>query len=136
MEQNRIAITGIGVYTALGNNPKGFWEALVAGKSGAGPITAFDTTGYKCRIAAEIKDFDPKQYLSGKRVRRMARFSQMAAAAARQAVANAGLDLENLPDNRPDRVGAVIGTAAGDYVNMEEQHRNLLELLIRPDGLE
>jgi 3-oxoacyl-[acyl-carrier-protein] synthase II len=123
----RIAITGVGVISSIGTTVDAFWDGLTRGVSGAGPISTFDTTGFRSTVAAEVNDFDPEVYITRKQARRMARFSQMAAAAARQAVANAGLDLENLPDNRPDRVGAVIGTAAGDYVNMEEQHRNLLE---------
>ncbi len=123
----RIAITGVGVISAIGTTAETYWDGLTGGVSGAGPISTFDTTGFRSTIAAEVKDFDPEAYITRKEARRMARFSQMAAAAARQAVADAGLDLDHLPESRPDRVGAVIGTAAGDYVNMEEQHRNLLE---------
>ncbi len=120
----RIWVTGIGVFSAVGNDRHSFWDALCAGVSGAGQIRAFDTAGHKCRVAAEIKGFDPQQYLSGKRIRRMARFSQLASCAALQAVADAGLDLQT--EDRT-RVGTVIGTAAGDYENLESQYRTLIE---------
>ncbi|MFO8063699.1 MAG: beta-ketoacyl-ACP synthase II [Spirochaetota bacterium] len=123
-QQDRIAVTGIGVYSPIGNNRKDFWTALVQGVSGAGPITGFDASGFKSTVAAEIKDFDPHQYLSKKRARRMSRFSQLASSAALQAAEDAGLETHNMD---PLRVGTVIGTAAGDYVNLEAQHKILLE---------
>ncbi len=124
MDEKGIVVTGIGVYAAVGNNRKAFWDALTAGVSGAGPITGFDPSGYKSRIAGEIKDFDPEEFLSKKRARRMSRFSQLASSAALQAVSDAGLTLESLDLSR---VGTVIGTAAGDYENLEAEHRRLLE---------
>lgn len=124
MHMPRIWVTGIGVYSAVGNNRREFWTALQEGRSGAGEITAFDTTGHKCRIGAEIRDFNPEEFLSKKRIRRMARFSQLASCAALQAVADAGLDLDS--EDR-SRVGTVIGTAAGDYENLEAQYRTLIE---------
>jgi len=119
-----IAVTGIGVYSSIGKNRKEFWEALIGGVSGAGLISSFDTEGYKSRIGAEIKDFHPEEFLSRKRIRRMSRFSQIASCAALQAVWDAGLEVQ---DYDPLRIGTVIGTAAGDYLNLEEQHRILLE---------
>ncbi len=124
MNNERIAVTGVGIYTAIGNNRKEFWSALINGTSGAAPITIFDATGYKSRVAAEVKGFDPEEFLSRKRIRRLARFSQLASCAALQAVRESGLDLESLD---PSRVGTVIGTAAGDYEHLEEEHRKLLE---------
>ncbi len=124
MNYSSIAITGIGVYAAVGNNRKEFWDALTAGRSGAGPISGFDASRFKSRVAAEIKNFDPEQYLTKKRARRMARFSQLASCAALQAVEDAGLTLDSL---EPSRVGTVIGTAAGDYENLEAEHKKLLE---------
>jgi 3-oxoacyl-[acyl-carrier-protein] synthase II len=117
-------VTGLGVYSPVGNDRHEFWNALTAGVSGAGPITGFDASGFHSTIAAEIKGFSPEQYLSKKRIRRMSRFSQLASCAARQAVEDAGLDLESVEARR---VGTVIGTAAGDYVNLEQQHAALLE---------
>lgn len=120
----RIAVTGIGIFSSIGNGVEKFWDGLTRGRSGAAPITSFDTTGFKCRIAAEVKDFDAAALVGRKRARRMARFSQMASAAAIQAVADSGIELGS---QDPLRVGTVIGTAAGDYTNLEEQHQTLLE---------
>ena len=120
----RIAITGIGVYSAIGNTATAFWESLSNGVSGAGAITRFDASKHGSRVAAEIKGFDPTDYLSRKRARRMARFSQIVSCAAIQAHRDSGVDLERFD---PYRVGTVIGTAAGDYDNLEQQHQVLLE---------
>jgi 3-oxoacyl-[acyl-carrier-protein] synthase II len=120
----RIAVTGIGIYSAIGNNRKEFWKALVEGVSGGSTISCFDASGYKSRIAAEIKGFDPARYLSGKRIRRMARFSQLASCAALQAVEDAGLELAGMDSGR---TGTVIGTAAGDYYHLEEEQKTLIE---------
>ncbi|MFP4210650.1 MAG: beta-ketoacyl-ACP synthase II [Alkalispirochaeta sp.] len=122
MNTPRIVITGIGVISSIGQDRYEFWDGLTAGRSGAAPITAFDTTGFKSRIAAEAREFDPERYLSKKRARRMARFSQMASSAAQQAIEDAGLDRDELAGTRANRAGVVIGTAAGDYVNLEEQY--------------
>ncbi len=119
----RIAVTGIGVYSPIGNNRREFWNALSEGISGGGSIRAFEADGYKSRVAAEIKGFNPEEQLSKKRIRRMARFSQIATSAALQAVQDAGLNLNGM---NPARIGCSIGTAAGDYANLEEQHENLL----------
>ena len=123
-DHDRIYVTGIGVYCAVGNDRREFWDALCSGVSGAAEIAAFDTTGHRCRVAAEVKSFEPQRHLSNKRIRRLARFSQLASCAALQAVADAGLDLES--EDRA-RVGAVVGTAAGDYENLEAQYRTLIE---------
>ena len=124
MKDGRIAVTGLGVCTALGHTPEALWEGLSAGRSAGAPIEGFDAEGHISRIAAEIKDFDPSPVLGRKRTRRMARFSQMASYAALQAVAHAGIDLA---EQARDRAGVVVGTAAGDYENLEEQHRILME---------
>jgi len=119
-----IAVTGIGVFSSIGNGVEAFWEGLAGGTSGAAPITRFDTRGFRSQIAAEVKDFDPVTFVGKKRARRMARFSQLASAAAIEAVADSGI---SLADRDPLRVGTVIGTAAGDYENLEGQHQTLLE---------
>ncbi len=124
MSKQRIFVTGIGVYSAIGNTRREFQQALAAGASGAGSITAFDATEHLCRVAAEVKDFAPERYLSKKRIRRMARFSQLASCAALQASDDAGLDLAT--EDR-SRIGCVIGSAAGDYENLESQYRSLIE---------
>jgi 3-oxoacyl-[acyl-carrier-protein] synthase II len=124
MKNGRIAVTGLGVCTALGCDVETFWTGLAAGRSAGAPITGFDPAGFHSRVAAEVKSFDPSPVLGRKRVRRMARFSQMASYAALQAIAGAGIDLDALDRSR---VGTVVGTAAGDYEHLEEQYRTLLE---------
>ena len=122
--RKKIVITGIGVISSIGSSRQRFWSALTDGVSGVGTITAFDATPYATRIASEVRDFDPLAYLSRKLAKRMARNSQMAVAAAMDSVKDAGLDL---PNEQPLRVGCCVGTAAGDYGELEEQHRGFLE---------
>jgi 3-oxoacyl-[acyl-carrier-protein] synthase II len=107
---NRVVITGMGALSPVGNTAPATWEALVAGKSGAGFVTQFDASRYSTRIAAEVKDFDPADHIDGKEARRMARCSQFAVVAAREAVADAGLDLA--AEDR-ERVGVAVGTGIG-----------------------
>jgi 3-oxoacyl-[acyl-carrier-protein] synthase II len=111
-------ITGIGALTPLGLSTPETWRALVAGESGVGPITRFDATELPVRIAAEVKGFDPARVLDGKRLRRSARFSQLAVAAAREAVADAALELEPIAE----RVGVVVNTAVA---GVPETERNV-----------
>ena len=107
----RVVVTGLGTINPLGNDVATYWAGLIAGRSGVGPITSFDTSGQEVRIAAEVKGFDPVASLGVKQARRMDRFSQLALAAADQAIADAGLTFEeNSPD---DRVGVIIGTGIG-----------------------
>ena len=124
MNPEDIVVTGIGVYTSIGQNRKEFWEALTSGVSGAGRIRAFDPAGQKCQVASEVKNFDPLKYVTGKRAGRMGRFSQLAVCAAFQAIADAGIQLDK---ENTDRIGCVIGTAAGDYEDIESQHKVFLE---------
>lgn len=114
-----IAVTGIGIFSSIGCTKDRFWDSLVAGISGVKPIVTFDTSRNKTRIASEISSFHPETFLNHKQIRRMARVSQLAVCAAFGAVQDAGLDLnkENL-----SRIGCVIGSAAGDYRNLEEQY--------------
>jgi 3-oxoacyl-[acyl-carrier-protein] synthase II len=106
----RVVITGLGVITALGCDLEIFWKRLLAGESGIRPISLFDPTGLPCRIAGEVQDFDPLEYLSAKESRRISRAAQLAIAAAHKAVENANLEY---PVRSPERVGVYIGTAAG-----------------------
>ncbi len=122
--QTKVVITGIGVISSIGSSRRAFWSALVNGTSGVRDIAAFDASPYATRIASEVRDFDALTYLPPKLARRMARNSQMAVGAAMDAVKDAGLDLEREPSHR---VGCCIGTAAGDYNELEEQHRGFLE---------
>jgi 3-oxoacyl-[acyl-carrier-protein] synthase II len=105
----RVVITGIGALTPLGNTAESSWEALTAGESGAGPITHFDASMYPVHFACELKDFDPTEWVEYKQARRMDRFAQMIVAAARQAEADAGLEIAK----EPDRIGASVATGIG-----------------------
>ena len=118
----RVVVTGMGAITPLGRTADTFWENLVAGKSGIGPMTLCDPTGYPCRISGEVSDFDPVQYVNAKEARRMARFSQLAVAAALTAVESAGLDVSR---EDPFRVGVVLGNGNGGFPTLEENCRIL-----------
>src|ERR671936_55923 len=112
MSQNgrrRVVITGVGAVTPLGNDVESSWENLTAGRSGAGPITQFDASEYGVHFACELKEFDPAKWIDRKRARRMDRFAQMIVAAARQAEADAGLEVAQ----EPDRIGASVATGIG-----------------------
>ena len=126
MGENRtkVVVTGIGAITPLGLTADAFWDNLVAGKSGIGPMTLCDPTDYPCRISGEVSDFDAEQYVSSKEARRMARFSQLAVAAALTAVESAELDM-----SREDsfRVGVVLGNGNGGFPTLEENCRILAD---------
>src|SRR6266481_342346 len=107
--QRRVVITGIGAVTPLGNDAETSWQRLVAGESGAGPITQFDATEYYVHFACEVKDFDPSNWIERKQARRMDRFAQLILAAARQAEVDSGLDIAA----DADRIGASIATGIG-----------------------
>ena len=113
----RVVITGMGAITPLGLTLKEFWEGLTAGRSGICRITQFDASGLPCQIAGEVKGFDPKNYMEGKEARRISRCAQMAVAAGKEALADAGLTSE-WPD--PERVGVVLGTAIGGFDKLDE----------------
>jgi 3-oxoacyl-[acyl-carrier-protein] synthase II len=109
-------ITGIGAVTPLGNDAQTTWENLLAGKSGAGPITQFDSTGYPVTFACELKDFEPTNWLDHKNARRMDRFAQMVVAAAHQAADDSGLDIAAASD----RIGASIATGIGGLQSFQD----------------
>jgi len=113
--RRRVVITGLGAVTPLGNDVRSSWENLVAGRAAAGPITAFDTTGFPVTFACEAKGFEPTQWIERKQARRMDRFAQMIVAAARQARADAGLEIEQ----ECDRVGVSVATAMGGLKAIE-----------------
>ena len=108
--KRRVVITGLGAVTPLGNNVDDFWAGIREGKVGIGPITKFDTTDYKVKIAAEVKDFKAADYMDFKAAKRMENFSQYAVAAAKEAFAMAGLDMSQ---EDPYRVGVIIGSGVG-----------------------
>lgn len=123
MNDIRVVITGMGVITPIGNSVKDFWRANCEGKSGSGPITRFDATGFDTRFAAEIKDFDPLRYMSAKEVKRTARFCQIAIAASKEAIQDSGLELDK---EDPYRIGVFVGSGIGGLDVIEEQHGILL----------
>lgn len=115
----RVVITGLGAVTPVGNDVPAMWSALVAGTSGIGKITCFDASAFASQIDAEVKGFDPAQYLSPKEIKRTERFTQFAIASAKQAVTDAGLSIER---EDPFRCGAIIGSGMGSMRLIEEQH--------------
>jgi 3-oxoacyl-[acyl-carrier-protein] synthase II len=121
--RRRVVITGLGAVTPLGNDVRSSWENLVAGRSGAGPITAFDTTGYVVRFACEAKGFDPAQWIEHRQARRMDRFAQMIVAAARQAQADAGLEIVK----ECDRIGVCVATGMGGLESLQDCCDTLIE---------
>lgn len=122
---NRVVVTGLGVISPVGNDVAAFWQSLIEGKCGIGPITAFDTTEYKVKIAAEVKDFDPLQYLDKAEARKQDRFSQFAVAAASQAMADSGLESGSNIDSF--RLGVYIGTGTGGMQSFLTESAKLLE---------
>lgn len=119
----RVVITGMGAVTPIGNDVKSFWESLKAGRCGIGPITKFDAAEYKVHVAAEVKDFDPLQYMDKADLRKYDVFCQYALAAAAQAVEESGIR-GTLP---PERIGTYFGSGIGGIGTFEEQHQALLE---------
>ncbi len=120
----RVVITGMGAVTPLGPSMDCTWEAMLAGKSGAGPITRFDATGYETRIACEVKDFDVAHYLDRKELRRMDRYSHFAVAAAQMAIEDARLEIT---DENRDEIGVVIGSGIGGIETLSNQFKVLYE---------
>ena len=120
----RVVVTGLGAVTPIGNNVDDFWAAVKAGKIGFDHITKFDTTDYKCHIAAELKDFNPQDYMDRKAAKRMEPFSQYAVAAAKQAIDDSGLDIEK---EDPYMVGCAIGSGIGSLQAMERETQKLYE---------
>ena len=110
MELKRVVVTGLGAITPLGNTIDEFWDGLVKDKSGAGPITYFDTSLFKTHFACEVKGFDVNQYLDRKEARKMDIYTQYAVAVAKQAVEDAGLDVEKEDLNR---IGVIFGSGIG-----------------------
>ena len=120
----RVVITGMGAITPIGLGVDNFWEGIKANKIGFAPITKFDTEGYKCRLAAEVKDFDAKEYMDPKAAKRMELFCQYAVAATKEALEDAQLDMEK---EDAFRVGVSVGSGIGSLQAMEREHKKLLE---------
>lgn len=114
----RVVVTGLGAITPLGNTVTEYWQGLLQGYSGIGPITLFDASGHACRIAGEVKGFEPCDYLDRKDVKHMDRFAQFAVCASQQAIADAGLQINHLNANQ---VGVLIGSGVGGIKVLEDQ---------------
>ncbi len=125
MMRHRVVVTGMGAITPLGSDLDILWTNLVQGKSGVSTITSFDASELPTRIAAEVKDFDPEDYIDRKEARRMDRFVQFAVAASKKAIQDADLDIGTNAD--PERVGVIVGSGIGGLGTWEEQHMILLE---------
>ncbi len=120
----RVVVTGMGAMTPLGESVAEFWEGLVAGRSGVARMTLADPTDYPAQISGEVSGFDPERYIEKREVRRMARFSQLAVAAAKEAMADAGLGPENVES---ERLGVVLGNGNGGFPEIEANMRVLVE---------
>ncbi len=120
----RVVVTGLGAITPIGNSVDSFWNGLKAKKVGIGPISCFDTTDYKAKLAAEVKDFNARDYMDPKAARRMELFSQYAVAAAREAIEDSGLDISR---EDPFMVGVSVGSGIGSLQAFEKNYKILLE---------
>ena len=120
----RVVVTGMGAVTPIGNSVEEFWDSVKQEKIGFAPITRFDTTHYKVKLAAEVKDFDPEKYMDKKAAKRMEQFCQFAVAAAGEAIADAGIDMEK---EDPYRVGCSVGSGVGSLQAVEREHSRLTE---------
>ncbi len=118
--KRRVVVTGLGAITPVGNDVATTWRSLIEGKSGTAPITKFDASKFPVRIAAEVKGFNPLDYMERKEARRADQYTQYAVAASRQAMTDAGLVERNGMD--PDRIGVIIGSGIGGLKSFEEQH--------------
>lgn len=122
--KRRVVVTGLGAVTPIGNNVETFWEGIKAGTVGIGPITKFDTTEYKVKLAAEVKGFVAKEHMDFKAAKRMELFSQYAVAAAKEACADAGLEMEQEDSYR---VGVIVGSGIGSLATVEKEYQKILE---------
>ena len=119
----RVVVTGIGAVTPLGNNAADTWESMKNGKNGIGPITLFDTENFKAKLAAEVRGFDPREYLEVKEILRTDRYAQFAVAAAKQAADESGIE----GTVEPERFAVLFGTGIGGISTFEKEHSTLLE---------
>lgn len=117
-ERKRVVVTGIGALTPIGNTPEQYWEGLLNGRNGIAPITLFDASQHKCRIAGEVKGYNPQDYLDAKDAKRMDRFAQFAVAASLQAIQDAQFVINEL---NAEQVGVIIGTGVGGIKVLEDQ---------------
>lgn len=122
--KRRVVVTGLGCVTPIGIGKDKFWKALISGVSGLDYITKFDTSEYPTKVAAEVKDFNPEEYIEKKDIRKMDRFTQFAVAASKLAIEDAGLDIEKV---EAERFGVVIGSGIGGIETFEEQSQRFAE---------
>lgn len=122
--RRRVVVTGLGAVTPIGNNVEEFWQGIHEEKTGFAPISYFDTAEYRCKLAAEVKNFDPTQYMDKKAARRMEQFCQFAVAAAGESIRDAGLDMEQ---EDAYRVGCSIGSGTGSLQAIEREYDRLKE---------
>lgn len=122
-QNKRVVITGLGAITPIGKNLADYWDGLLQGRSGVGAVTLFDASEHACQIAAEVKNFDPHQYLDKKDAKRMDRFAQFGVCASIQTLTDAKLEINEL---NADQVGVLIGTGVGGLRVMETQNENLI----------
>jgi 3-oxoacyl-[acyl-carrier-protein] synthase II len=126
--KRRVVVTGVGLVTSVGIGTKTVWDAIKTGTNGIGPITAFDATEFNCRIAGEVKGFNPGDYIEKKEIKKMGRFIQFAIAASQFAVEGAGLQFSPQPDQEEaERTGVYIGSGIGGFDVIEREHKILLE---------
>ncbi|MGH7485346.1 MAG: beta-ketoacyl-ACP synthase II [bacterium] len=123
-QPRRVVITGLGIVSPLGSEVETFWRRLVAGESGIGPVTRFDTTKYDTRFAGEVREFRSEDYMDRKEIRRADLFVQYAIGATAQAVKQAGVSPQTVD---PNRYGVIVGSGIGGIATFEDQHRTLLE---------
>ncbi|MDT8716261.1 beta-ketoacyl-ACP synthase II [Clostridium sp. 19966] len=122
--KNRVVVTGIGSITPIGNDAKSFWENCKNGVNGVDLIKSFDTTDFKVKLAAEVKEFEPEKYMERKEAKRMDKYCQFAIAAAGEAVKDSGLDLDSIDKTR---LGVIVGSGVGGIRTIEQEHQKLLE---------
>ncbi|MDE2022769.1 MAG: beta-ketoacyl-ACP synthase II [Gammaproteobacteria bacterium] len=124
MSKRRVVVTGMGIISPVGNSVDEAWRAIVGGKSGVGPITHFDASNYATRIAAEVRNFDPAQYIEPKDIKKMDPFVHYGIAAGIQAIKDAGLEVT---EANAARIGAAVGAGIGGLTNIEKAHASILE---------
>ncbi|MEB3175170.1 MAG: beta-ketoacyl-ACP synthase II [Cyanobacteriota bacterium] len=123
IEKRRVVVTGLAAITPIGNTLETYWEGLLAGRNGIGPVTRFDASNQACRFGGEVKDFDPHLFLERKEAKRMDRFSQFAVTASHQALLDAGL---TITEDNADQIGVLIGTGIGGLKVLEDQQEIFL----------
>jgi 3-oxoacyl-[acyl-carrier-protein] synthase II len=132
MQKKRVVITGLGVVSPIGNTVAEFWDNLIAGKSGAGPITYFDTEHFDTKFACEVKNFDPLNYMDRKLSNRVDPFTQFAIASADMAFKDSGLDMTKI---NPYRVGVVYGSGIGGMQVYQKEQEKLFKKDGNPDRI-